>query len=295
MLTICPCPAKTELVKELVAKCLRARDLAYCPYSRFPVGAAILTTGGDIITGCNVENASFGLTVCAERTAIQRAVAEGYRHFTAIAVTCDIKDSFVGPCGACRQVLMELSGNMEAVVSEVVAPEDLMKFEKKYNGELAKGVVSKETKFEYAWCLIRSKYSDDIKKGVVLLEELVQKGTKDDQRDYLFYLSVANYRLKEYEKGLKYIRVLLKNEPGNTQALELEKLIDKALKKGCGHDLGHRVWLGWDGDRRGNRSGCGWLGRSHRSGCGKDQILIRIGEKSTFVDPILIQKTVLRP
>ncbi|KAI1898817.1 hypothetical protein AGOR_G00076260 [Albula goreensis] len=120
---------------------------------------------------------------------------------------------------------------MEAVVSEVVAPEDLMKFEKKYNGELAKGVVSKETKFEYAWCLIRSKYSDDIKKGVVLLEELVQKGTKDDQRDYLFYLSVANYRLKEYEKGLKYIRVLLKNEPGNTQALELEKLIDKALKK----------------------------------------------------------------
>ncbi|MEQ2313003.1 hypothetical protein AMECASPLE_037128, partial [Ameca splendens] len=59
------------------------------------------------VTGCNVENASYGLTVCAERTAIQRAVAEGHRQFTAIAVTCDIKDRFVGPCGACRQVLME--------------------------------------------------------------------------------------------------------------------------------------------------------------------------------------------
>ncbi|MCI4377384.1 hypothetical protein PGIGA_G00202970 [Pangasianodon gigas] len=94
-------------VAELVAKCLQARDMAYCPYSQFPVGAAILTSGGAIITGCNVENASYGLTVCAERTAIQRAVAEGHRSFTAIAVTCDIKDSFVGPCGACRQVLME--------------------------------------------------------------------------------------------------------------------------------------------------------------------------------------------
>ncbi|KAL4631461.1 mitochondrial fission 1 protein [Arapaima gigas] len=120
---------------------------------------------------------------------------------------------------------------MEAVVSETVAPEDLLKFEKKYQAELARGTVSKETKFEYAWCLIRSKYSDDIKKGAALLEELVHKGTKDDQRDYLFYLAVANYRLKEYEKGLKFIRTLLKSEPGNTQALELEKLIDRALKK----------------------------------------------------------------
>ncbi|XP_028285097.1 mitochondrial fission 1 protein [Parambassis ranga] len=120
---------------------------------------------------------------------------------------------------------------MEAVLSDVVAPEDLLKFEKKYNSELVKGGVSKETKFEYAWCLIRSKYSEDIKKGIVLLEELVQKSSKDDSRDFLFYLAVANYRLKEYEKALKYIRTLLKNEPGNKQALELEKLIEKALKK----------------------------------------------------------------
>lgn len=107
----------------------------------------------------------------------------------------------------------------------------MQKFEKKYNSELLKGTVSRETKFEYAWCLIRSKYSADIKKGIVLLEELVQKGSKDDSRDFLFYLAVANYRLKEYEKALKYIRTLLKNEPGNKQAMELEKLIDNALKK----------------------------------------------------------------
>ncbi|KAF3697870.1 Cytidine deaminase [Channa argus] len=97
----------TDKVQELVSKCLQARNKAYCPYSRFPVGAAILTADGAIITGCNVENASYGLTVCAERTAIQRAVVEGHTKFTAIAVTCDIKDTFVGPCGACRQVLIE--------------------------------------------------------------------------------------------------------------------------------------------------------------------------------------------
>ncbi|XP_073668189.1 active breakpoint cluster region-related protein isoform X2 [Paramisgurnus dabryanus] len=105
-------------VAELVAKCLQAREMAYCPYSNFPVGAAILTTGGAIITGCNVENASYGLTVCAERTAIQRAVAEGYRRFTAIAVTCDINDSFVGPCGACRQVLMEFGTEWDVYLTK---------------------------------------------------------------------------------------------------------------------------------------------------------------------------------
>uniref|UniRef100_A0A3Q4I8W9 Cytidine deaminase n=1 Tax=Neolamprologus brichardi TaxID=32507 RepID=A0A3Q4I8W9_NEOBR len=104
-------------VKELVSKCLQARDKAYCPYSRFPVGAAVLTADGAIITGCNVENASYGLTVCAERTAIQRAVVEGHTQFSAIAVTCDIKDRFVGPCGACRQVLMEQNISLSAFTS----------------------------------------------------------------------------------------------------------------------------------------------------------------------------------
>ncbi|KAK7165181.1 hypothetical protein R3I94_003527 [Phoxinus phoxinus] len=120
---------------------------------------------------------------------------------------------------------------MEAVVSEVVTPEDLEKFEKKYKAELSKGSVSKDIQFEYAWCLIRSKQSEDIKKGIVLLDELIHKGTKDDQRDYLFYLAVANYKLKEYERALKYIRNLLRNEPGNSQALDLDKLINKTMKK----------------------------------------------------------------
>ncbi|RXN38624.1 mitochondrial fission 1 [Labeo rohita] len=121
---------------------------------------------------------------------------------------------------------------MEAVVSDIVAPEDLKRFEKKYNAELVKGPVSRETTFEYAWCLIRSKYSNDIVKGIQLLEELVHTSKKNDQRDFLFYLAVGNYRLKEYERALKYIRTLLKNEPDNKQALELEKLINNALKKG---------------------------------------------------------------
>ncbi|KAM3842427.1 cytidine deaminase [Diretmus argenteus] len=100
-----------DKVKQLVAKSLQARDEAYCPYSRFPVGAALLTADGAIVTGCNVENASYGLTVCAERVAIQKAVVEGHRQFTAIAVACEIKDRFVGPCGACRQVLMEFGSD----------------------------------------------------------------------------------------------------------------------------------------------------------------------------------------
>uniref|UniRef100_A0A8C6UCB0 Cytidine deaminase n=1 Tax=Neogobius melanostomus TaxID=47308 RepID=A0A8C6UCB0_9GOBI len=95
------------LLKALVLKCQEARNMAYCPYSKFPVGAAILTADGAIITGIILVVSNCCTVLCAERTAIQRAVAEGHRKFTAIAVTCDIKDSFVGPCGACRQVLME--------------------------------------------------------------------------------------------------------------------------------------------------------------------------------------------
>ncbi|XP_077170215.1 mitochondrial fission 1 protein [Paroedura picta] len=120
---------------------------------------------------------------------------------------------------------------MESVLSEVVALEDLQRFEKKFNAEQSSGSVSKGTKFEYAWCLVRSKYNEDIKNGIAFLEDLLPKGNKEEQRDYVFYLAVANYRLKEYEKALKYIRGLLKTEPTNTQALELEKLIKKAMQK----------------------------------------------------------------
>uniref|UniRef100_A0AAZ1XEL9 Mitochondrial fission 1 protein n=1 Tax=Oreochromis aureus TaxID=47969 RepID=A0AAZ1XEL9_OREAU len=143
-------------------------------------------------------------------------------------LVCELTCSTAEYCNCCSWIHnTQYRGRVKASANRNTTE----KFEKKYNSELAKGAVSKETKFEYAWCLIRSKYSQDIKKGITLLEELVQKASKDDSRDFLFYLAVANYRLKEYEKALKYIRILLKNEPGNKQALELEKLIDKALKK----------------------------------------------------------------
>ncbi|NP_001280069.1 mitochondrial fission 1 protein-like [Callorhinchus milii] len=120
---------------------------------------------------------------------------------------------------------------MEAVVNEIVSPEDLLKFERKYNAEVKQGKVSKASEFEYAWCLIRSRYPDDIKRGIVILEELFPKGSQEEQRDYIFYLAVGNYRLKEYEEALKCIRTMLKNEPKNQQALEMEKLIEKKMHR----------------------------------------------------------------
>ncbi|XP_073510626.1 mitochondrial fission 1 protein [Phyllobates terribilis] len=107
----------------------------------------------------------------------------------------------------------------------------LQKFEKKYLDELSAGSLSKSTQFEYSWCLTRSKYTADIQKGALLLEDLLLKGNKDEQRDYLFYLAVAHHRLKEYEKALKYVRTLLREEPNNKQAMELEKIIEKKMQK----------------------------------------------------------------
>ena len=92
--------------KELSRAAAKARDRAYVPYSKFSVGAALLTTSGDIVTGCNVENATIGATVCAERTAIGCAVASGHTEFRALCVVTDIEPP-AAPCGICRQVLAE--------------------------------------------------------------------------------------------------------------------------------------------------------------------------------------------
>ncbi len=92
--------------KELIARAVEAKQSAYVPYSHFRVGAALLTTSGRIYTGCNVENVSYSATNCAERTAVYKAVSEGERQFTAIAVNGDNKD-YLPPCGICRQVLAE--------------------------------------------------------------------------------------------------------------------------------------------------------------------------------------------
>ncbi len=96
--------------ERLINMALEAREKAYVPYSKFKVGAALTTKDGRIFTGCNVENASYGLTCCAERTAIFKAVSEGYKEFDAIAVVADVP-GLCSPCGACRQVLAEFGGH----------------------------------------------------------------------------------------------------------------------------------------------------------------------------------------
>lgn len=90
----------------LTKKAIEMLDFAYVPYSKFPVGAVVLTKSGQVFTGCNIENASYPLTNCAERTAIFKAVSEGERDFEKIVVTANTEGP-VSPCGACRQVMAE--------------------------------------------------------------------------------------------------------------------------------------------------------------------------------------------
>ena len=89
-----------------------ARQHAHAPFSRFQVGAALETSDGRIITGCNVENATYGLTICAERVAMFKALSEGHRQFTRIAIVADTEEP-TPPCGACRQILWEFGGDLE--------------------------------------------------------------------------------------------------------------------------------------------------------------------------------------
>lgn len=103
-------------VKHLVDLAIDAKENAYVPYSNFRVGAALLTKGGKIYKGCNIENASFGATNCAERTAIFKAVSEGEKDFEAIAINSD-SEGFTFPCGICRQVMNEFAQNLKVYVS----------------------------------------------------------------------------------------------------------------------------------------------------------------------------------
>ncbi|XP_060517784.1 mitochondrial fission 1 protein [Cylas formicarius] len=119
---------------------------------------------------------------------------------------------------------------MADILAETVAPEDLKKFEKIYHEQLYRNDVTPKAQFEYAWCLVRSKYPSDIQKGIVLLEELY-RNNEDGQRDYLYYLAIGVARTKEYSKALNYVRSFLSIEPGNQQVINLEQAIKKKMEK----------------------------------------------------------------
>jgi cytidine deaminase len=102
-------------VDPLAEAALQARDYAHAPYSKFRVGAALEAADGTVHTGCNIENASYGLTMCAERVALFKALSEGARRFRRIAVAADT-DVLTPPCGSCRQLLWEFCGDCEVVL-----------------------------------------------------------------------------------------------------------------------------------------------------------------------------------
>ena len=103
--------------KELVALAIKAKEKAWAPYSNFHVGAAILCENEEVFTGCNVENSSYGATVCAERTAVVKAVSEGRRDFAAIAVVSD-EDEYCMPCGICRQFLADFAPKLKFLLAK---------------------------------------------------------------------------------------------------------------------------------------------------------------------------------
>src|SRR5271165_3623449 len=102
----------------LVEAALSARQNAHAPFSHFAVGAALEDAAGRIHTGCNVENATYGLTICAERVAVFKAISEGARNFKRVAVVADT-DTLTPPCGACRQILWEFCGDVEIVMANL--------------------------------------------------------------------------------------------------------------------------------------------------------------------------------
>ncbi len=109
----------------LIAAARRARENAHAPYSNFRVGAALRAKSGRIFGGCNVENATYGLTVCAERVAIFKAISEGERGFDAVAVVTDA-ESLTPPCGACRQLIWEFCGDVPIVMANLKGKREVL-------------------------------------------------------------------------------------------------------------------------------------------------------------------------
>lgn len=105
-----------EKISELIQAAAKAKESAYCPYSHFQVGAAVLCTDGTIFSGCNVENCTYGISICAERTALVKAVSEGYQKFEAVAIASNLKGE-ISPCGPCRQFIVEFGCDVDVYMT----------------------------------------------------------------------------------------------------------------------------------------------------------------------------------
>ena len=114
------------MIDALLEAALRAREHAHAPYSGFRVGAAVEDEGGRIFTGCNVENATYGLTICAERVAVVKGVSEGAKRFRRVAVAADTH-VLTPPCGACRQILWEFCGDAEVILTNLQGHTETMR------------------------------------------------------------------------------------------------------------------------------------------------------------------------
>jgi cytidine deaminase len=108
----------SDPIRCLLEAALKVRGNAHATFSHFQVGAALETMDGQIITGCNVENATYGLTICAERVAVFKAISEGQRRFRRVAVVADTEEP-TPPCGACRQILWEFAGDLEVILGNL--------------------------------------------------------------------------------------------------------------------------------------------------------------------------------
>ena len=108
----------SDLVKALIKDARQARRHAHAAFSTFKVGAALETADGTVVTGCNIENATYGRTICAERVAMFKAVSEGHRRFRRIAIVADTVAP-TPPCGACRQILWEFGGDLEVILANL--------------------------------------------------------------------------------------------------------------------------------------------------------------------------------
>ncbi|KAF7265717.1 cytidine deaminase-like [Rhynchophorus ferrugineus] len=106
-----------QIIQNLIREATEAREYAYCPYSKFKVGAALLCTDGTVVTGCNIENCSFTVGICAERCAYGKAISQGKNKFKAVSVVAYQEKYFTLPCGACRQFMSEF-GNLDIYVSK---------------------------------------------------------------------------------------------------------------------------------------------------------------------------------